>query len=229
MPTSGSIPDSVFRAMQERQQALNNSRRLRSQNEYTEMILGRSSPFGSGILWDDEPSRKDRLSSLRKQNKKEVDDLERFMKTGSGQPYVIYGNDQEVFMIGEDRKPTHILFVMNKKTITANKKRSKHLKELLERFAEQEKRTMVWIDEVPTTTAGPPHETVVFYAFKGMGDVDDTELVSKTKTRHVPLPYVNLAGGTEEAMEDHDHCCEDCCEVCDDDEDGEVESMDWDD
>lgn len=220
MPISSGIPDSVLRAMQESQSALNNSRRLRSQNEYTEMILGRSSPFGSGILWDDEPSRKDRLSSLRKQNKKEVDDLERFMKTGSGQPYVIYGNDQEVFMIGEDRKPTHILFVMNKKTITANKKRSKHLKDLLEEFADREKLEMLWIDEVPATESNQ-HQSLSFYAFKGVGDVDDTELVSKAKTRQIGISSTSPSE-PQEAM-DHDHCCNDCCETCDNED-----TEDWD-
>lgn len=125
-------------------------------------------------------SRTEQAKSITAAKKKEKLAFERFVRTGcpGSRLDVSLTQGGKVQVFGEVIQDSCILMTMDEKTITANRRRASHIKELLEELAERESLTL-------NITSSPLKETerletgVAFWHFKNMGEVDDSRLVSK--------------------------------------------------
>lgn len=198
------------------------------QQYYASVGVTTSSIYSLGEFKEIVQRKEDVDAQIKQENDSEKAFLDRFIKTGEGSGK-IYGNDEGQFcMIGQDRKPTHVLFYMDNETILANKTRSKHLKTLLEKLAKREGLKLEMTKDVPDVPGNV--NRVGYLALPKQGDVDDTGLVSKGRLR-------DFSNSPEyEACDNCGHCgdpsCRECsfCSSCSLEEEQEEDMFeDWDD
>jgi hypothetical protein len=221
MPLSRAMEEMARRDMERREAA-----RLQQMEREMMTTMRYTSTWSANIVPD--PFFEKRSSDQReRRNKEEIDRVKSFIQTGLGR--MIYADKSDtIFMIGEDIKPTHLLFTMDKTTIRAQKDRSKHLKPVLQELAEREGLKLKFTVKVPELDSGA--RDVRYYAFKGI-NVDDSELIAQARARDLrgpePEPELEECGYCG-ACSDPD--CETCmrCEECSlNDWETDDEDEDW--
>lgn len=156
-------------------------------------------------------------SQLMQRRKNEKEEVERFIETGASEQTKYVDESGTLFVLGYDMGETHILFTLDGEAITAQEKRSKHLKPLLTKLAKREGLELRFIDTPPEFAGGTE---VLYYAFKNRGEVDDTQLVT------VSQPRFRIRG--EQMEHDESGCGDPECVGCygdEDDEDDEGEEL----
>lgn len=118
----------------------------------------------------------DGITQLQRCRQKEKDMLQRFIYTGTGWQVYGYPNG-EIVMYGYNIGGDNNMFIMDSEKITAQAKRTKHLKPLLTKLAKREGRKLVLTTEqVVDSSFRAGGREIMYYAFNGM-KIDDTELV----------------------------------------------------
>lgn len=156
----------------------------------------------------------DNMTDLQRRRKREKDEVERFINSGSSEQDKYVDESGTLMVNGYDMGDTHVLFTMNKDVITAQEKRTKHLKPLLTKLAKREGLELVLLDTPPEPISGG--RQIVYYTFKNQEEVDDTGLVTVTQP-------VFRGGFSSHSEGCGDVNCNDCYGGDEDDEDDEDE------
>lgn len=165
-------------------------------------MIGRPSQaldMGS-LIWGSAPA-----SQLTQRRNKEKNAVEQFLTTGnamrSDNIKVFLSSNGKIVVRGYTIGDTDILFTIAGNRITAQKKRTKHIKTLLEEFAQTHNMSLSLIRLRPN--GGNGESRISFWTPEGDGDLDDSALFIAAKPRQTisrqyqPLPW-------EEDDEDED-------------------------